>query len=766
MRFFLMAWMICGLGLEAMVFGAEAATTVLDDFSSQEAAKSWQVRPDATITQAKEGMRLVMPKYDGQPGEGQWPGMERTMAGSPLAHYNGVMFDVTNTSDHRQPLGVGFHDGKGGASMFEEIEARERRTVKFYFDRMISGTVDWSDIQRLTVTWTTPPRKMEWVFHKIEFFRDDPAHTELGRLQELVKRTQEAFIAALDAGALSAKQSDDAQKVLDRWSKAVATVEGIRGSDTDIRNELGALQSQLRLAGLARQTKEASVAWSVPVGTRFEPGSALLQYDKPLEKLQFKGARGQYVDRIVRLTNLSEEQQDWQVKVEAKDAAVVEGIGIRRNQAVVAADRSVVGDALVPLDRAGVVGVGPGQTVELWVRADLKHRQWNPGDHEAELVFKDLRRGQVSIQRLPVEVTAWNFDLAKAPGLHLVLWASLYWGNAAMLNGRELAALDNFVDYGCDVLTLNPGHFPWPKLSADGEPQGEMDFTTFDRMVKLYRSKGDPIIQIWLALDDSHPDMQQLMSNLKMYTPAWEKGLHWWLEQLMNRMKILGVPTNRYVLYVTDEPNEAELELTIKVAQAAKSIDPSVLIYMDSSELFEDQKKNDELMKLVDINQPNGDGMSARPHLLAELNKYPNCTLWMYQCRTNTRARQLVNAYDYYRLQAWQAVSLGMKGIGYWVYAYNAQKDFWDGTTSNGGGAGMVYADSGDSLLMSVRYELVRMGLDDMKYRQLLEQSTRTAANEALLGGRFDEVRAHPHDPQMAEQWRMDAGAAIAGGKQ
>jgi hypothetical protein len=313
------------------------------------------------------------------------------------------------------------------------------------------------------------------------------------------------------------------------------------------------------------------------------------------------------------------------------------------------------------------------------------------------------------------------------------------------------------------VLTINPGQMPWPKLSADGTPQGELDFTAFDKLVKLYRSKGDPIILVWLGLDDNHPDLQELKSNLKVYSPQWEKGLRWWVGQLMGRMKTLGVSADRYALYVTDEPNVSELDLTLKVAQVAKSIDPLVQIYMDSSELSEDAHKNEELMKLVDINQPNGDGMAARPYLLPQLKKYANGTLWLYQCRTNTRARQLVNAYDYYRLQAWQATSEGMKGIGFWVYAYYTRNDYWDGTTGSGGGADMVYPDSGNGLLMSVRYELIRMGLDDMKYYQLLKNAPHTAQGESLLGERFEQVRSHPHNPEMAEQWRIDTGKALAG---
>jgi hypothetical protein len=149
--------------------------------------------------------------------------------------------------------------------------------------------------------------------------------------------------------------------------------------------------------------------------------------------------------------------------------------------------------------------------------------------------------------------------------------------------------------------------------------------------------------------------------------------------------------------------------------------------------------------------------------LLPTLKKYPHVKLWMYECRTLTRSRQLVDAYDYYRLMAWRAQRDGINGIGYWIYLYDAAKDLWDGTT--GGGASLVYPDADKGILMSPRWELVRTSLDDVKVYRLLQKVSKTPAVEKLLGERFDAVIAHPHDPELAVQWRVDAGAAIEAAK-
>jgi hypothetical protein len=124
------------------------------------------------------------------------------------------------------------------------------------------------------------------------------------------------------------------------------------------------------------------------------------------------------------------------------------------------------------------------------------------------------------------------------------------------------------------------------------------------------------------------------------------------------------------------------------------------------------------------------------------------------------------DAYNYYRLLSWQALRDGMTGIGYWVYCWNTAKDLWDGTT--GDGSNLVYPDAGNGVLASVRWELVRTSLDDVKYYRLLQLASDTKLSmdlktkiDALLGERFNQVLAHPLDPRLAVQWRIDAGTAL-----
>jgi hypothetical protein len=510
----------------------------------------------------------------------------------------------------------------------------------------------------------------------------------------------------------------------------------------------------------------------VPPGTRFEPAGAMPQYRKPLEKLQLAAAQGEYADGIVRLTNLSDAPQEWRAVVNAKSAGDQGKLSIRRNQAVLATDGSLVGDALIPLDEGGIISVAPGQTAELWVRADARHHKWVPGAHLYEIRLMDLRRGHASQTTLPVEVTVHTFNLDDAPDpLKAALWAPLFAGrSAAILNGRQQVALDNLIDYGVNVFNIYPDFVPWPKLTPQGDWIAKPDYKQFDHVAQFLRNgPTKPLILIWLRMDTGAEENYELQSGLKPGSSEWKKGLHNWLEDWTQHMQALGMRTSDYAFYVTDEPDADELDRTLFFGQVAKSIDPSIQIYVDGSTLYDDPAKNKQLMAVTDIWQPDETlGIDAQPGLLKQLKASPHHTLWVYACRTGQRARS-ANAYDYYRLMAWRALNRGLSGIGYWTYCQlSANENPWDGTAAPASGAALVYPGKGKSLIMSVRWELIRMALDDAKYYQLLQSADQNNLDAKLktqiadlLGARFQDVIDHPHDPARAVQWRLDAGSAL-----
>lgn len=739
---------LMGFTLPTDIFASDAQTKLIDDFSSAKAPHTWQARePSSKVTYESGAVRLDLPKYDGAKGEAQWPGMIRSAADLHLPRYNGLLLDLSNPTDHPESLAVTLKYAHGhGSILLPPVPPHQRRTLKASFNDVIDGWADVAAVLSIEIFDSRPAVSQTWLLHRFSLYCDDPSQTVAGQDQALLTSAQGLYKQAADL--LPAAQKQQAAQTLQRCAAA-------SGQGQSCADDLADLQSQLRLATLAKQINQSLVLWSVPVGTRFEPARALLQYQKPLKTLDLFAAKDQYADRILRLTNLTDSIQDWQLQFTAKTPAILAALSIRRDQPVRAADGSVVGNPLVPLDGDSIVSLAPHQTAELWIRADAKHHDLPAGTHDAQLTLEDLRRGDSSKITLPLGVTVYNFSLADAAPMHLNAWYNV---STQLLAGREQAAMDNLIDYGCDVFVVHPWQIPWPKLNAQGDSTEPMNFTRFDQIVHLYRSRNtNPVILLSLGLDNVSPELQGLKSHLKPYTPQWEKGVRFWISQFMQRMQELDVPTSRYAFYVTDEPTTDELDITRAVAKIARSIDPTVQIYVDGSHLYTDPKLNDDLMSLTNIWQVGGDLMAV-DSILPVLKQHPDEQLWVYRCRTSTLVRHQGNgAYDYFRLMSWRALQNGLSGNGYWVYC-------WDGAA--GFGANLVYPGANNTILMSVHWELVRMGLDDVKYARLLQQKLKSdpAAKSQiapLLGERFDNVLAHPQDPQLAVQWRHDAAAVL-----
>jgi hypothetical protein len=717
-------------------------------------------------------LELKLPKYEeGKPQDGAK--IVYNAVDLPIEGFNGLLIEATNPTDHTQTLETVIRDGKGRvAVLFHRFDPKQHRTMKADFALTSSDYIDWTDVRTIELTYGTakPAEDQIWQFHRISSYCDDPDSTVLGRLRTQLNSAQEEFRSATRSGTLSDSEIDNGKQTLDRWVKALRTHQGISGKGETCRQELDELYSKSRIAALTKRFSDnASVLWSVPPGTRMESAGALSQFQKPLEKLVLVAARGEYTDGIVRITNLSDATQDWQISVASPDDAA--RISIRRNQEVLAYDGSMMGDALVPLDEVGTIGVGPGQTAEFWVRADAKHQDWTAGTHRFDVRLMDLRRGQKSETIVPLEVTIRTIDLADAgEGLKVGLWTALESARSKeIVGGREQAALENLVDYGVNVFDLSWEELPWPKLSPDGELIAKPDYSAFDRAIQLHKGgKSKPFFLFWLGMDTGKEDNYALQSGLSPGSTQWKKGLRNWLYEWTSHMREIGLGTSDYAIYVTDEPDLDELDRTRQFGEVAKAVDPSIQIHVNCSFVYDEPAMNDRIMAVTDIWQPDERMIRIRPDQWGVLKSYPNKTLWMYDCMVGQRQRK-ANIYNYYRLLTWRAVQNDLTGVWYWTYCQPAGGEKpWDGSLTDGSGAMLVYPGADNTLLMSVRWELIRMALDDAKYYRLLKRAVVPDLNarlkqriELLIGGRFEEVINHPDEPALAAQWRLDAGAAL-----
>jgi len=749
----------------SMVFAQNQTSFCVDDFASTPDPKIWQASDGAKWKYENNSIIAEWPKYESG-SDSRWPGVTREMPGVDFSRYNGLRVDLSNPTDHLQPLQVNIRDRQGRQTIVvASVPPKTRRKVDVVFDRMSTGAIDFSDVERVSFYRTEPSRAFVWQIHGLELFADRPSQTLHGQLQAIHQRTGEVYRQAVSQKLLNASQSGDAEKILMRWKNAIESPETLSGKAEAARTELMNLQSSLLIKTLNVTTKQPLIAWTVPLGTKFQPGESLLDFEKPADSVNIVVARNEYEDAIVRLTNLTNQPQSLRITLESQQPESLKLLSLRRNQIVRAVDGSLVGDALVTLDESNAVELAPESSMELWLRVDTKSSAPSPGKHAAQLVVRDLRAASITALRLPVSVDVLNVDLTHGKPLR----STLYQGVSPVYQyrtifGHEEEAVQNMADYGINVFTLWPEpsvrQSPYPKLTPSGELAAPVDYSEHDRVIALYRKYvPDAFFNLCLNFDmKADAPNWTLRNDLEPGSQAWQRGMKAWLSDWAAHLKSLGVPTSHYAFYLSDEPDVSELDRYRQVAKIIRSIDPSIQIFCNGSELYNDPALDRELIDAVDVWNPNDAGLLANPDLLPALRKLGEKDIWVYECRVGTRAR-VVNWHDYYRLMTWRALRDGLTGVGYWHYCYRSdpKEDPWDGTSASDTEAFLVYPGS-SHLLMSVRFELFREALEDARLFDLLRQlpSTDKGASD-LMQGKLKDAIAHPENPALSSEWRMNA---------
>ncbi|MCC7350401.1 MAG: DUF4091 domain-containing protein [Phycisphaerales bacterium] len=748
---------------------AGADKVVVEDFSTAGDLSAWQAGEKGMFHFEPGSIAFEFPRY--QPGdEARWPSVQRTLNGINAGEYNAALVELTNPTDRPQPIQIQFGDSSGHrTTALAYVAAKTRRTVRVDFDHMASGMIDWTAADHITFYRTEPSDRFIWKLHRIELVVDDPATTEMGKLRELSRETGKLLKEVSGSTRLDREQLDEAKQTIDQWQKALEERQAIAGKAEECRLQLSRVRSTLRAAALAERIKSPMVAWVVPIGTAFRPADALGDFRQPAKSIEVFAAKGEYEETLLRITNLTRTAQDVRVEVGATESVVHQALSIRRNQSVRAADGSVVGDLLVPLDEAAAVTIAPSETIELWVRLDTKHHVLAPGSHSATLSLRELRGGNV--MELPLSIHVWNFDYAAAAPLRMTLYSGISpIQQYRIIHGREDEARRNMIDYGVNVITLWPDaatrQVPYPKLTADGDLAAPLDYTEHDRAIAFFRQDGNrPLFNLCLNFDVSaEMPNWRLRNDLEPGSEPWKRGLKAWFGDWVNHLKSLGLEPKDFAFYLTDEPDLEELDRYRLAAGIIKEIDPALQVFINGSELYGDQKLNDELMKVTDIWNPNeAAGLMANPDLLPELKKYGK-EIWVYECKTEVRSRA-INAYDYYRLMTWRALRDHLSGVGYWHYCYtsDAREIPWDGTSAPASGVFLVYPGQNE-LLMSVRWELAREALEDARLYRLVERSKGSDQQKSrLLKDELLKVIAGSSDPGLSSQWRREAGNLLSG---
>lgn len=764
-----LTWSISGVALFVLLWNHPMIyADVLDNGTRQEGLMQWKADRGTKVEMKslihegikKNSLYFVFEKYTGK--NEAWPSLRRDVTQLNFIDTNGFYVILHNSLPIPQKIQIEIKDDENNAeSLLYTLQPNSTRKIEILFENL-EGPEDISAVSMISLYRTRPAWDQEFYLLEMGTIKSSFDDSLRGKLSLLLKTAQVIYQTAKQEKCLSALESGQIENILNTCREILADPSSLRGQADMCRSKLISLLSHMQRVEWKNSGKSPLVCWAEPTGKRLFPRESLLDFQTPINFLNITAAQGEYEDKVVRLGNMGEEPIDLLVTIES-ESEIAKSISLRRAGPVLARDRTLVGDALIPLDSTGAISISPGEAGEIWIRVDTKHHTCKPGTYHARLRLQSSDSPDKA-KTIPIEIQILPLKLPKDSPLHVFVWDQMFESRSAVVHGLWDKARDNLLDYGVNVFSIMPGDLPWPKVNINGELIKPLDFSRFDKRIRFYRSSGRKVMFLFVVPFSQLSDVTYCL-NEKIIAGSlqWKSAMNYWITAWSEHLQSLGLDPKEYALYLTDEPNEAQLDMICTFSQVIKSACPSFQIYTNSSTLSSNDAKNQELFRIINIWQPDWyTGVQANPELLPLLKRQDGLQVWTYACKMQRRCHN-VNIYDYYRLFSWKALQEGLRGIGFWSYCAGHNENPWDGTTGRGAGGIVVYREN-DSLIMSRRWEAFREGLEDAKLYYLLSRALQDnvspkdkAAIRALLETDIKAGLKNPTDTSFADQWQEKA---------
>jgi hypothetical protein len=465
---------------------------------------------------------------------------------------------------------------------------------------------------------------------------------------------------------------------------------------------------------------------------------------EPLERLVLSMAGNECRDAVVMIS-AAESDLSLDIAVRSADESTLPAgaIAVRYTDYIQGTRPEPTGDALLRVE--GPIALPAGESRQLWIRFDTRSAPLPPGSHGFELTIRDEAHG---IERtIPGELTVWDFDLPSYDVLPNNSYAIL--GGRLGTDDLYRQAVEHMKMYGMNYLFVET-----PVLLRPTGLDDDWNITGYDDALLMKHVRqaidaweaapGDDQLNFIFAILNFH-ELGLEREGYAFPNERWKHVFAQWLTHFKSLMEKEGIDQSRWMLVLADESGEpALMNLEIPLAEAIKSIDPTVRISCNTSTILSDTLWSMRLFKAFDMFQPH-----LGYELPLEWLRLSGKELWVYQCETNLplMGRDL---YSYYRLYPWDMLERGFVGTGFWTY-YSAPHDRpWNEDFQ---GCQLVYIHPEQGLIHSRRYEIAREGFDDYRYMMALRQAAPDVA-EALIAEAVQDITTHRHDHHRAEQWR------------
>ncbi len=412
------------------------------------------------------------------------------------------------------------------------------------------------------------------------------------------------------------------------------------------------------------------------------------------------------------------------------------------------------GDALVTVD--GPVQVPAGQSRQFWVRFNTRTAKVAPGTYTFELAVND--DGNALKQVFPGKLEVWNFALPSYDILPNNSYAIFGGGMPNDPSGEKFRqAIQHMKLYGLNYINIEPPDVPVPTGLDDQWKITGYNDSLFSARIKAAleawsQAPGDETLNFVIALS-SFEELGLKKEGYAFPNAQWKQVLAQYINHLKSLTADAGLKSEQWMLVLRDESMEPELmEFNIPMAEAIKSIDPTIRITSNASAIISDPAWAARYFKAFDVFQP----ARGRDEVLKFL-RTSGKPIWWYECDTGMTVpgRDL---YDYYRLYAWDMIDRGIVGTGVWTYYSAPHNRPWNEDFQ---GCQLIYLHPERGLVHSRRYEMFREGADDYRYVAALRSAAEKRGGDAvkqaqsMIQEAVKDITTNRQDRQRCETWRL-----------
>lgn len=172
-----------------------------------------------------------------------------------------------------------------------------------------------------------------------------------------------------------------------------------------------------------------------------------------------------------------------------------------------------------------------------------------------------------------------------------------------------------------------------------------------------------------------------------------------------------------------------------------------------------------EIADYVDIFVPHSDCFDY-PYLKSLKAKNKEKEIWMYVCISAQKPYPNIWAIDYpgidHRILFWQCFKYDVEGFLYWCVNYWEKNPWKDTQTYPGGnGDGSLLYPGEEGPINSIRWEIIREGIQDYDYLSLLKAKIGEEKAKRFLEGIVEDLTRYTQDPQKLEQRRIEVGKML-----